>query len=230
MGAFAIGLPLRLASWVCATVIVSLNIKLVYEAILEWFSVTGNPLLVWCTAVPVAVAASLLLLYIIFQPLASTAFKAKFTVPHGQGASLLNLKKPAYSRIAVTVDFSPSDRSAIKNAVALGKNKAQYLLIHIVESVGALVMGKDIIDFETSEDKLNLERYAQELREQGFDVEIMLGYGNPKKRIPELVKDFNSDLLVMGSHGHKMVKDLIYGETINTVRHSVEIPVLIVKA
>lgn len=230
MGAFAIGLPLRIASWVCATVIVSLNIKLVYEAIQEWFGLASNPLLIWLTAVPVAIAAALLLLYIIFQPLASSALKARSAIPHGQGASLQNLKKPAYNRIAITVDFSGSDRSAIKNAVALGKTNARYLLIHIVESVGALVMGQDIIDFETSEDKLNLERYAQELREQDFEVEIILGYGNPKKRIPELVKDFNSELLVMGSHGHKMVKDLIYGETINSVRHSVDIPVLIVKA
>ena len=144
-------------------------------------------------------------------------------------ASLQDLKKPAYNRIAVTVDFSPSDRNAIKNALALGQTSAKYLLIHIVESAGALVMGKDIIDFETSVDKVNLELYAEELNAQGYSVRIELGYGNPKKRIPELVKDYQADLLVMGSHGHKMMKDLIYGETINTVRHSVDIPVLIVK-
>ncbi|MFC5270040.1 Nramp family divalent metal transporter [Adhaeribacter terreus] len=230
MGNFAIGPFIKIAAWICALIIVSLNIKLVYEAIMEWLSITNYPTVVWLTVIPVLSSAGILLLYITFQPLITTALKHKFTVPHGKGASLVNLKKPAYSRIAITVDFTNSDRNAIKNAMALGHTEARYLLIHIVESVGALVMGKDIIDFETSEDKLNLERYASELRDQGFTVEIALGYGNPKKRIPELVKDFRSDLLVMGSHGHKMMKDLIYGETINTVRHSVDIPVLIVKA
>ena len=56
-----------------------------------------------------------------------------------------------------------------------------------------------------------------------------MGYGNPKKIIPVLVKEFNSDLLVMGAHGHKLIKDLIFGTTVDTVRHRVNIPVLIVR-
>ncbi|MFM8741686.1 MAG: universal stress protein, partial [Cytophagales bacterium] len=40
---------------------------------------------------------------------------------------------------------------------------------------------------------------------------------------------FDSDLLVMGAHGHKWVKDLVLGATVDTVRHRVNIPVLIVR-
>jgi manganese transport protein len=35
-------------------------------------------------------------------------------------------------------------------------------------------------------------------------------------------------MLVAGAHGHTGFKDLIYGETVNTVRHELKIPVLIV--
>jgi manganese transport protein len=33
-------------------------------------------------------------------------------------------------------------------------------------------------------------------------------------------------LLIVGSHGHKFVKDIIYGSTVNEVRHRVRVPVL----
>ncbi|WP_309915789.1 MULTISPECIES: universal stress protein [unclassified Arcicella] len=34
----------------------------------------------------------------------------------------------------------------------------------------------------------------------------------------------------MGAHGHKGLKDLLYGATINQVRHLVKVPVLIIPA
>ncbi len=58
---------------------------------------------------------------------------------------------------------------------------------------------------------------------------MKIGYGNPKRRIPVIVKEFNADLLVMGAHGHKFLKDLIFGTTVDTVRHRVSIPVFIVR-
>jgi manganese transport protein len=56
-----------------------------------------------------------------------------------------------------------------------------------------------------------------------------IGFGNPRKVIPEIVGKFKSDLLVMGAHGHKWAKDLVFGATVDTVRHRVNIPVLIVR-
>jgi manganese transport protein len=99
----------------------------------------------------------------------------------------------------------------------------------VVETAGALMMGSDIRDFETSTDKKNLDEYAHELREKGFDCKIKIGYGNPKKAIPEIVNEFNAHLLVMGAHGHRGAKDIIFGTTVDAVRHKVKIPVLIVR-
>jgi manganese transport protein len=44
-----------------------------------------------------------------------------------------------------------------------------------------------------------------------------------------MVKSFDADLLVMGAHGHNLVKDLIFGTTVDSVRHRVNIPVFIVR-
>jgi manganese transport protein len=43
-----------------------------------------------------------------------------------------------------------------------------------------------------------------------------------------MVKDFNADILIMGAHRHRGIKDIVYGETVNQVRHKLPIPVLIV--
>jgi hypothetical protein len=37
------------------------------------------------------------------------------------------------------------------------------------------------------------------------------------------------DLLVVGSHGHGLVRDLLYGQTVDKVRHHLSIPMLIAR-
>jgi manganese transport protein len=131
--------------------------------------------------------------------------------------------------VAVAIDFSSKDQQTISQALSIGGRDARYLLVHIVESAGALMMEKDISDRESGEDQVQLERYIGALKAQGFEAEYALGFGKPSKEIPGIVTRFNSDLLVMGGHGHRGLKDLIFGETINAVRHRVKIPVLAVK-
>jgi manganese transport protein len=44
-----------------------------------------------------------------------------------------------------------------------------------------------------------------------------------------MVKESGANLLVIGSHGHGIVRDVLYGETVDAVRHQLDIPVLVVK-
>jgi manganese transport protein len=46
--------------------------------------------------------------------------------------------------------------------------------------------------------------------------------------IVRIVKETKADMLVMGAHRHAGLKDYIFGETIEAVRHQLSIPVLIV--
>ncbi|WP_242928279.1 Nramp family divalent metal transporter [Pontibacter vulgaris] len=228
MGEFVAGKWAKTGAWLAASVIVVLNANLVFEEIMGWLETSQRPLLIGLTVVPIVIACACLLLYITFQPFIAKVAAPVSLAPHYRPVSYQPQEKPLYTRIAITLDFTAVDKQAINNALAIGTHTADYLLIHIVESAGALVMGQEIQDYETSTDNLNLERYANDLREKGYRVSYQLGFGSPKKRIPGIVKDFNADLLVMGSHGHQMVKDIILGTTIESVRHKVKIPVLIV--
>jgi manganese transport protein len=231
MGAFVIKPWIKIAAWLIAIVIVSLNVKLVLQEVTGWLADAGeNAWIVWVTVVPVCLAAGGLLLYITFKPLfEKRTAERDAKLPHGTAVKLDVSSKLIYNRIAITIDFSKMDSLTIRSALAQGGTTARYLLLHVVETAGAMVYGSDIEDQESAKDTQSLENYRKQLEEKGYDVETKIGYGNPRSTIPQMVKDFQADLLVMGAHGHKFFKDLIFGATVDTVRHRVDIPVLVVK-
>ncbi len=232
MGIFAIKPWVKVSAWLIAIIIVGLNIKLVIQEITGWLESAGDQdWIIWMTVVPACLAAGSLMVYITFKPwLDKTSAGKLVKVPHGTAAVIGKIVNPTYHRIAITLDFSTVDALTIQSAIAQGGIKAKYLLIHVVESAGALVYGSTIADKESNLDKEALGNYASQLKALGYDAEIKIGFGNPRRKIPALVTEFNADLLVMGAHGHHLIKDLIFGTTVDTVRHRVGVPVLIVRA
>ncbi len=231
MGVFAIKPWVKIAAWTIAFIIVSLNVKLVIQEITGWLNDAGeNAWIIWLIVIPFCVATGILLFYITFKPLFDRRRQEKNArPPHGSASLLENLEKPIYKKIAITIDFSSVDSICIQSAMAQGGKNASYLLVHVVETAGAIWYGSEIADSESSVDTASLQDYLDQLKQQGYQVEMQIGYGNPKQIIPELVTKFDADLLVMGAHGHKWAMDLIFGTTVDTVRHRVAIPVLIVR-
>lgn len=230
MKGFHIGKWTKIASWIIATTIVSLNAKLVYDEITGWMEASEHPVILWLTVVPLAFCFLFLLLYIVFKPFfAKSKSQIENHSPHN--LALKFSKSGAYSKknIAISVDFSRADEAAINNAFELGGSEAKYTLIHVVETVGAMMYGDDIKDHETTIDEKLLEEYKVMLNEQGFHVEIQLGFGQPDKVIPAIVNKGGFDILVMGTHGHTGFKDLLFGTTVDKLRHKISIPLFIVK-
>ena len=228
MKEFVIPTYVKILSWLVALIIVGLNVKLVAEQINDWFSSADSPLLLASVLLPVLLFSAGLLLYITFRPLFKFKEPKIFTSLHGSMEQIKPDQIQPFSRIAIAVDFSKSDHNNISNALAQGGKQADYVLIHVVESAGALFMKNEIRDFEFMTDVNNLNAYAEELRSDGYKVSIKIGYGNPKRSIPILVKEFKAELLVMGAHGHKGLKDFLFGTTVGGVRHRLDIPILIV--
>jgi manganese transport protein len=229
MGEFANKIWVKIGAWLIAITIVALNAKLVIEAVAGWIETAENPTILYFTVVPLIIGAGLLLVYITFIPLIKQTKESKQQAPDSEPQKLKLVTNISYKRIAITVDFSSSDNKAIGNAIAQGGTEAEYILIHIVETAGARMMNSEIRDMETMMDKVNLKKYKDDLEQQGFKIQTELGFGNPKKSIPEIVNSIHCDLLVMGAHGHKTFKDIILGTTLDEVRHQVKVPVLIVK-
>ncbi|MBE0392082.1 Nramp family divalent metal transporter [Flavobacterium sp. PL002] len=230
MRGFHIGKWTQIASWIVASIIVILNGKLVLDEITGWLETAENPIILWLTVVPLAFAFLILLLYIVIKPFISKS-KADFHnhSPHNLKLRFSKSKDYDKKNIAVTVDFSAADEAALNSAFELGGKQAKYTLIHIVETVGALMYGEHIDDHETLVDEKLLEEYKEMLFEKGFNVSIQLGFGKPNKVIPTIINEGEFDILVMGTHGHTGFKDLIFGTTVDKLRHKITIPLLIVR-
>jgi manganese transport protein len=229
MGKLVIGPAVKLLSWLAAIIIVVLNAKLVFDEIYSWIAAADSPLVLWLTVVPLALGAGGLLLYITFTPFVRSLLQERRSQLHAQPGAPSVFEKKQFQRIAVAIDFSDIDQQVLHYALSLGTPETVYLLIHVVESAGAILLGDEIRDKETSDDEERLRYYADELAAKGIKAETSLGFGNPKASIPKAVNDFNADLLVLGAHGHRFFKDLIFGTTVDSVRHNVNIPVFIVR-
>jgi len=232
MGDFVIATWVKVLAWLSAVIIVSLNAKLVFQQIVDWSnSPDVSPMVIDFVVIPVAVIAALLLLYTTFAPLIKAKIITKSPVPHGEfkEIGLTALKPTVYKKIAVAIDFSDADQKTLAHAVSQGGKNAEYLLIHVVETPLAFVFGKETSDFETRSDTANMEQYVQNLKTSGYNARFAIGFGKPKYAISTKTNEFGADLLVMGAHGHHLLKDLFFGTTIEGVRHMVSIPVLVVR-
>ena len=235
MGEFVIKPWVKICAWITAGIIVSLNVKLVVETIMDWSSTSVHVLPIYFIVIPLVSAAGVLLLYITFAPFFRKIISIGAKLPHATSNELLlpeNIAFPVesrYKKIAVTVDFSSSDSRAVKEALEQGGRNAEYILLHVVETAGALLMREDIDDHETTADEASLKIYMEQLKKLGLNIGVKLGYGNPKIAIPDLVRESNANLLVMGAHGHKTLQDIAFGTTLEAVRHSLKIPVMIVR-
>jgi manganese transport protein len=167
------------------------------------------------------------LIYIIFQPLIGKIKIPASIQMHPVAGSML-LEIPHFKKIAVALDFTENDKKLIAYAAGQGKEDTSYVFIHVVESASAKLLGKESDDYETKTDQDHMDYYIRQMKEQGLQSEGFLGFRNRAKEIIRIVKEQKADMLVVGAHGHTGLKDFIYGQTINTVRHELQIPVLVV--
>ena len=170
-----------------------------------------------------------LLLYITIFPIIQSKKKQERTALHGTAIELDWTKTVPIDRIAVAVDFTIGDANLIKSAISQAHSTTELILIHVVESVTASYFQEISDDEESRKDLERLELYATTLRQNGYKVKFELGYKNRVSEIVRIVNTTEAQLLIMGAHHHHGWKDYFFGETIESVRHKVKIPVLIVQ-
>jgi len=234
MGSFANSAWVRVLAWSTAAVIVGLNLRLAALAIADWLAEAGAwRTVVWLATIPTAAVLLLLLLWVTMEPLISRWTRkfgrAPVVLPETAGAEAA--AAPVYHRILVPLDHTHLDRLAVSHAAAMAKlHGAKLFLLHVEEGVTSQVYGRDASTAEVEAGEQYLERIAQSLRDQGVTVETAITHSSsPKKEIVRYAREIRPDLVIMGAHGHGGLKDLIFGNTINPVRHNLEVPMLIVR-
>lgn len=230
MGDLAITVWTKSLAWICAVIILYLNIRLVLQEIATWR--LENEVSTWVIygiIVPLIFLLIGLLLYVLIHPWLEKLGHASVNLPHGSAERFVAAASRPFKNIIIAIDFSGNDEAIMRNALRQGGDAGEYTLVHVVESAAARYLDKHAFDKETKSDVENLEKYASQLRASGFSVKTEVGFGNPVSELTRLVKENSFDLMVMGAHGHRGLKDLIFGSVAERVRHNIKIPVLIVK-
>ncbi|HEV8632422.1 MAG TPA: Nramp family divalent metal transporter [Thermoanaerobaculia bacterium] len=233
MGVHKIGPLLEGAAWLVAVTIAGLNLSLAYDVIGTWLRKAGEGAwLLWLTVVPLALGVLVLLVYVIVQPIMAR-LRGTLTRPvldvHGPAAVPVLLPSKPPKRVAAAVDFTAADQAVLSYAAGLLQGRSgEVLLLHVVDSGGARVMGDELRDRETRADEERLSAYAEELRTLGIAATWDLGFGDPATALSTLVNTHGPDLVIVGSHGHRALGDLILGTSIERLRHRVRVPVVVV--
>ena len=228
MGEFAIKSWVKILAWIIASILVYLNANLVFD-FAKAFLIGPTSILIKISLILLILFFFFLLLYIIIFPIIQTKKKQERTALHGAAVELDWTKAAPIDRIAIAVDFSAGDANLIKSAIAQAHTGTELILIHVVESVTASYFEEISDDEESRKDRERLAQYAATLSQNGYKVNFVLGYKNRVKEIVRIVNLTDAQLLVMGAHHHYGWKDYFFGETIESVRHKVKIPVLIVQ-
>ena len=232
MGSFSNPGWVRILAWVTATIIIGLNIRLAFMAIAEWLANAGRwHTLVWLVSVPGGIAIAFLLAWVIAEPWVTRRRLGRASVVLPEAPLAEAAEAPQYQRILVPLDHSALDRISVRHALAMARIYGSSLfLIHVEEGVTSQLYGPESSTAEVEAGQQYLDRIAESIRNQGVHVETAISHSSsPTREIVRYARQVRADLVVMGAHGHGGLKDLIFGDTINPVRHNLQLPILVVR-
>lgn len=136
-----------------------------------------------------------------------------------------------YKTILVTLDGTPTDQAIIGHVKQLAKlAQSRVVLLHVADGWAARTYGPDAVSPEITEDTAYLDQVRAEFQCAGLHAQSELAYGDPATEIVKWVQQKGCDLVAMSTHGHRFIADIFLGTTASRVRHSVSVPVLLLKA
>ncbi len=232
MKEFASKQLIRLIAWASAGLIIILNLKLVFDFIIENISlpgITGD--FIKFFLIPFIIFLVILLLWITFEPYLKYQ-KLEKIIP-GKAAFAAKTRTQTknykqYKRIGIALEGKLNrDQQIVEGAsVFIGMTNAEIYFIHCVETATGRFIGDMVADKRANEMDVYLKSFSDKFEKDNFTANTIICGGEPEDEIARICKTENIELLIVGSHGHKFLKDIIYGSTVNEVRHRVRIPVL----
>lgn len=232
MGRFANATWVKVLAWTAAAIIVGLNLRLAWTTLSGWISAAGayQPLILG-VVIPLAAGILGLLVWTIFQPFISRSRSQDLGGLALPSEILTAIEPTVYRTILVPLDHSLRDIAAVSHASAMARQHgAKLILLHVEEDVTSQVYGNLSSTAEVERGRLYFDAILQKLRAESIPAELVVRHAvDPRQEIVKVAGEVKPDLVVMGAHGHKGIQDIIYGTTINGVRHDLDVPILIVK-
>jgi nucleotide-binding universal stress UspA family protein len=138
--------------------------------------------------------------------------------------------------ILVPVDFSEVTDRVLEAGVELAKAlQAKLWLLHVTMpepdfvgyEVGPIYVRDSVAEQFRHEHRM-LQEMEKKLEAQGLDVTAMLVQGPTVRKIIDEAKELEAGLIILGSHGHGALFDLLVGSVAKGVLKKTPVPVLVV--
>ena len=145
-----------------------------------------------------------------------------------------------YQRILVAVDGSSTSDRALQEAIRLAKDQHAALhIVHVVDMV-PLIWDMEYTDSEAIQRALRqagrtiIDRARETAQSAGIEAEAQLAeIGTPGQRVAgkivEAATAWPADVLVIGTHGRRVLDHLLLGSIAEGVARLAPMPVLLVR-
>lgn len=138
--------------------------------------------------------------------------------------------------ILVPVDFSDCAAKVLEVAAKTARAfNARLILLHVASPEPEFLgyepgpqTVRDSVARELVEEHRMVRQMEQGLREQGLDVSALVIQGYPVEKVLDEAIRCKADLLIMGSHGHGTLRNLLVGSVTEGVLRKAGCPVLVV--
>jgi nucleotide-binding universal stress UspA family protein len=138
----------------------------------------------------------------------------------------------------VPVDFSAVSEGIVDAAVSFGRSfGGRVVLLHVIQPpvvTNEFALPADALQeaMDASEKSATskLTSHAKKLKQAGLDAEAIVRHGPPVHEILEEAAKARADFIIMGSHGHGKIYDLLVGSTASGVIKGAKCGVIIMPA
>jgi ACR3 family arsenite transporter len=134
--------------------------------------------------------------------------------------------EPIWEKVLIATDLSKASDEVVDCIARYGKafsKEAKLAHIISVETAGGIEE-----TLEKSEKPI-IETQAGRLKASGIAISYSFGYGIPFVEINRLIADERHKLLILGSHGKSMSKEILLGSVSDSIIRNLKIPALVIK-
>ena len=145
-------------------------------------------------------------------------------------------------KVLIALDYNPTSEKVVKMGYELAKlMEAEVCLFHVLSEVRYYGMQYEPfmgyegyafpVDYKIQEEFVKVaQNYLDKTKEhlKGENITTHLSEGDTAKMILEYAKEWNADLVVMGTHNHGTLEKLFLGTVASSVLENTDIPVYMV--
>ncbi len=227
MGIFASPVWLKALAWLCAVLVIGLNIVLIWMYMGEWAEAVEKAgwrsLWIYGTVGPISVGLAGFLVWIAFY----SRYRPRETdLPAAGRSRIIQCALSAdRRRRRVRRGRQCCTRSGGGGGAHPSGTAAPY---PCCRRAGRRLLWRGHGRSRKPGGSVTHGRIGQTSPDRGSPSGGRLGYGDPPVELVRIARERQLDFLVLGTHGHRFFADLALGQTVAPVLHRLQIPILVV--